>query len=98
MTTSWYGGGGDRYAGKTTASGARLDPARLTCAHRTLPFGTRLRLTVAGHSTVVTVNDRGPWARDRKGRLTRDLDVTAAAADALGMREYGVAIVSVEII
>jgi rare lipoprotein A len=64
----------------------------MTCAHRTAPFGTRLRVTDLenGRSVVVTVTDRGPF---RRGRV---VDVSLAAARALGMIERGVAQVRVE--
>lgn len=67
-------------SGARTASGARLDPAGMTAAHRTLPFGSRIRVTNRhnGRSVVVTVNDRGPFVR---GRV---VDVTPAAAHVLG--------------
>jgi len=64
----------------------------LTCAHPTAPFGTRLRVTdlETGRAVVVTVNDRGPFAR---GRV---VDLSLAAARALGMVERGLARVRVE--
>ena len=67
-------------SGSRTASGARLDPGALTAAHRSLPFGSRVRVTNQrnGRSVVVTVNDRGPFVR---GRI---IDVTPAGARALG--------------
>jgi rare lipoprotein A len=73
-----------------TASGERFDAHELTAAHRTLPFGTRVRVTnhSNGRSVVVTINDRGPFVR---GRI---IDVTPAAAHALGMS--GLAPVTVE--
>jgi rare lipoprotein A len=82
----------DSLRGRPTASGARYDPAALTCAHRSLPFGTRLRVTELAHgrSVVVTVNDRGPIVR---GRV---VDLSRAAAAALGMLEAGVARVRLE--
>jgi rare lipoprotein A (peptidoglycan hydrolase) len=82
----------DSLRGRPTASGAPYDPEALTCAHRSLPFGTRLRVTevVHGRSVVVTVNDRGPFV---PGRI---VDVSRAAAAALGMLERGVAQVRVE--
>jgi rare lipoprotein A len=69
----------------STASGARYDPNRFTCAHRTLPFGTRLHVTdpKTHRSVDVTVNDRGPFAR---GRV---LDLSFAAAKALRMPGRG---------
>jgi len=82
----------ERFDGRRTASGARYDPRALTCAHPAAPFGTRLRVTEleSGRSVVVTVNDRGPFVR---GRV---VDLSLAAARALGMVERGVARVSVE--
>jgi rare lipoprotein A len=67
-------------SGNKTASGARLNPQALTAAHRTLPFGTRVRVTNKrnGQSVVVTINDRGPFIR---GRV---IDLTPAGARALG--------------
>lgn len=72
------------YSGRT-ARGERYDPDKFTAAHRTLPFGTRLRVTDAKthRSVVVTVNDRGPF---NKGRV---LDLSLAAAKALRMQGRG---------
>src|SRR5262245_57430778 len=69
----------------TTASGESYDPKKFTCAHRTLPFGTRLRVTdsKSSRSVVVTVNDRGPFT---KGRV---IDLSLAAAKALRMTGRG---------
>jgi rare lipoprotein A len=77
-------------SGTRTASGARLDPGALTAAHRSFPLGSRVRVTNRrnGRSVVVTVTDRGPFAR---GRI---IDVTPAAARTLGFS--GVAQVTVE--
>jgi rare lipoprotein A len=77
-------------SGSHTASGARLDPSALTAAHRSLPFGSRVRVTNRsnGRSVVVTINDRGPFERDRI------IDVTPAAAHVLGIS--GLAPVTVE--
>jgi peptidoglycan lytic transglycosylase len=82
----------ERFEGRRTASGNRYDPRALTCAHRSAPFGTRLRVTAleSGRSVVVTVNDRGPFAR---GRV---VDLSLAAARALGMIERGLVRVRVE--
>lgn len=84
---SWYGPG---FHGERTASGEAYDQWGLTAAHRTLPFGTRLRVTntANGRSVVVRVNDRGPFV---PGRV---LDLSRAAADALGFR--GVVTVRIE--
>jgi rare lipoprotein A len=68
------------YDGQRTASGERAQPNGLTAAHRTLPFGTRVRVTNKrnGRSVVVRINDRGPFVR---GRV---IDLTPAAARVLG--------------
>jgi rare lipoprotein A len=76
---SFYG----NESGSQTASGQRFNENALTCAHRSLPFGTKLRVTHGGHSVVVTVNDRGPFVR---GRV---LDLSTAAARALGIEGLG---------
>jgi rare lipoprotein A len=77
------------YKGRT-ASGTDYDPNKFTCAHRTLPFGTRLRVIDkrTRRSVVVTVNDRGPFD---KGRV---IDLSLAAAKALRMTERGVTAVT----
>ena len=77
---------GEAFAGKPTASGAPFDPQALTMAHRTLPFGTRVRVTNVenGRSVVVVVNDRGPFVA---GRIA---DLSLAAARAIGMVTDGV--------
>ena len=82
-------GTGDGYAWKKTASGERMNPDAMTAAHRTLPFGTRVKITnwKNGRSVVVRISDRGPFVR---GRV---IDVTPAAARALGFA--GLASVSV---
>ena len=71
------------YAGERTASGERAKPSGLTAAHRTLPFGTQVRVTNKsnGRSVVVRINDRGPFVR---GRI---IDLTPAAAGALGLAD-----------
>jgi rare lipoprotein A len=82
------------YAGGTTASGAPYRPQALTAAHRTLPFGTRLKVTdlKSGKHVQVTVTDRGPFVR---GRV---LDLSRGAADALGMKGRGVIQVRTEVL
>ena len=77
---------GADFAGKTTANGETFDPEALTMAHRTLPFGTRVRVTNLENqrSVVVTVNDRGPFVAGRIG------DLSLAAARQLGMVASGV--------
>ena len=76
---SFYG----NESGSETASGQRFNENAMTCAHRSLPFGTKLRVTHGGRSVVVTVNDRGPFVR---GRV---LDLSTAAARALGIEGLG---------
>jgi rare lipoprotein A len=78
--------------GGRTAAGERASPSALTAAHRTLPFGTRVRVTNRhnGRSVVVRINDRGPFLR---GRI---IDLTPAAARAIGMS--GLAPVTIEIL
>ncbi len=73
-------GSGDGYAWKKTASGERMNPNALTAAHRTLPFGTKVRVTNKknGRSVTVRISDRGPFIR---GRV---IDLSPAAARALG--------------
>lgn len=83
---------GRRFHGRRTASGARYDMRAMTCAHPRAPFGARLKVTdlESGRTVVVTVNDRGPFKR---GRV---VDLSLAAARALGMVERGLARVRVE--
>ena len=85
---SFYG----NESGSKTASGQRFNQNAMTCAHRSLPFGTRLRVTHGGRSVVVTVNDRGPFVR---GRV---LDLSTAAARAVGLTSAGVGRVTAEVI
>ena len=86
---SWYGPGFD---GKRTASGERFEPQAMTAAHRSLPFGTRVRVThvSTGRSVVVRINDRGPNARRRM------IDLSYAAAQEIRMVSAGTARVEVE--
>ena len=70
-------------SGSRTASGQRFNENAMTCAHRSLPFGTKLRVTHGGRSVVVTVNDRGPFVR---GRV---LDLSTGAARAIGLSGIG---------
>jgi rare lipoprotein A len=85
---SFYG----NESGRQTASGQRFDQNAMTCAHRSLPFGTKLRVSHAGHSVVVTVNDRGPYV---KGRV---LDLSTAAARAVGITSAGTGRVTAEVL
>lgn len=81
---SYYG---NELAGNRTASGERFDPGQLTAAHRTLPFGSLVRVTnvATGDSVVVRINDRGPFAH---GRV---IDVSHAAAREIGLHRSGTA-------
>jgi rare lipoprotein A len=87
-TASWYS------MGTKTASGARYNPDGLSAAHRTLPFGTKLKVTNVrnGKSVHVVVNDRGPFAGKRI------IDVSRGAARQLGMISSGTARVSVQVV
>ena len=80
VTASWYG----TESGSRTANGEHFDGSSLTAAHRTLPFGTKLRVSYRGQSVVVRVNDRGPF----KGG--RSLDLAEAAARRIGLKTAGV--------
>lgn len=80
---SWYG---PRFHGRRTASGERYDQHAMTAAHRTLPFGTllRVRSLLTGKEIEVRVNDRGPFM---PGRI---IDISQAAAEAIGLTRLGV--------
>src|SRR5262245_23298618 len=88
---SWYGQEFDR---RITASGERFDPVQLTGAHRTLPLGSKVRVTNLhnGRSVLVTINDRGPY------RFRREIDLSYGAARVLGMLHRGIARVRIELI
>jgi rare lipoprotein A len=85
---SFYG----NESGSKTASGQRFNQNAMTAAHRTLPFGTKLRVTHGSRSVVVTINDRGPFIR---GRV---LDLSTGAARAVGLTSAGVGRVTAEVI
>lgn len=89
---SWYSIATNR--GTKTASGQRLCNVSPTAAHKTLPLGTKVRVTNEknGKSEIVTINDRGPYIR---GRI---IDVTIGVADRLGFRQNGVVPVKVEVL
>lgn len=91
VEASWIS---DALAGRRTASGAHYDPEAMTAAHRAFPFGTRLRVTHLGNgrSVEVVVVDRGPFVTGR------DLDVSRAAAEAIGMLRAGHARVRLEVL
>ncbi len=84
----------DRFNGRRTASGARYNKGDLSAAHKTLPLGTRVRVTDShsGRSVVVRINDRGPYAR---GRV---IDLSRAAASEIGLVGKGVGRVTLEIL
>ena len=84
---SYYGS----ESGSRTASGARYNPMGMTAAHRSLPFGTKLKVTHGSRSVVVTVNDRGPFIR---GRV---LDLSKGAAQVIGLTGRGVGHVVAEV-
>jgi len=88
---SWYG---RRFHGRRTASGERYDMAALTAAHKTLPFGSRVRVTNLdnGRSVVVVINDRGPFVK------ARVIDLSHAAAAQLGFLQDGVAKVRIDVL
>lgn len=88
---SWYGPG---FYGNRTASGETFRPGTLTAAHRTLPFGTRVRVTNLwnGRSAVVRINDRGPF------HGSRIIDLAHGAAQELGVTASGVAQVRLEVL
>ncbi|HEX9212697.1 MAG TPA: septal ring lytic transglycosylase RlpA family protein [Bradyrhizobium sp.] len=85
---SFYG----NESGSKTASGQRFNQNAMTAAHRSLPFGTKLRVTHGGSSVIVTINDRGPFVR---GRV---LDLSTGAARAIGLTGAGVGRVTAEVV
>lgn len=88
---SYYGA---ELAGNRTASGEIFDPSELTAAHRSLPMGSKLRVTnqANGKSVVVRVNDRGPFVK------TRIVDISRAAAEKISMIRSGKAQVTLELL
>ena len=89
MVATYYA---NKYADKPTASGQLYDPYDFTAAHPSLPFGTKLSVSYAGKSVIVTINDRLPYGADS------DLDLSWAAANALGLLEVGSASVEAEVV
>ena len=87
---SWYG---RWHAGRLTANGQRFNPRAMTCAHRTLPLGSVVKVTdvATGKNVALEVNDRGPYV---KGRI---VDLSEGAARELGLRDKGVVIVRLEV-
>ncbi len=90
-SASWYAG---KFQGRLTANGEVFDTNRLTAAHRTLPFGTLVRVTnpANNRSVVVRINDRGPFI---EGRV---IDLSRAAAESIGVVAAGVAEVDLEVV
>ena len=88
---SWYGG---KFQGRTTANGEIFDTNKFTAAHKTLPFGTMVKVTNLenGSTTVVRINDRGPFI---PGRI---IDLSYAAAKKLKMLKKGTARVKVVVV
>jgi rare lipoprotein A len=82
------------FHGRRTASAEKFDPHDLTAAHRTLPFGTRVRMAsvATGRSVTVRVNDRGPYVRGRS------IDVSSSAAKMLRITRQGVAKVKLDVV
>jgi rare lipoprotein A len=89
MVATYYA---NKYAGKPTASGQPYDPYSLTAAHPSLPFGTKLSVSYAGKSVIVTINDRLPYESDS------NLDLSWAAAQALGLTQVGTAVVDAVVV
>ncbi len=85
---------GEKFHGRQTSNGEIFDMYKLTCAHKSLPFGTRLKVINEdnGKSVVVLVNDRGPFIEGR------DLDLSYAAAQEIGLIEHGVKKMRVEVL
>ena len=90
-TASWYG---DKFHGRKTSSGEVYNMNKLTAAHKTLPFGTVVRVTALynGKSVDVVINDRGPFTR---GRV---IDLSRAAAQEIGLVGKGIGPVKLEIV
>jgi rare lipoprotein A (peptidoglycan hydrolase) len=91
FVASWYG---EQFQGRETASGEIFDLNKLTAAHKTLPLGTIVKLTViaTGKSVIVRINDRGPFITGR------DFDLSEEAATVLGFHEQGLAAVEATVI
>jgi rare lipoprotein A len=89
-----YGVASYYWQGSRTANGERFNPQDLTAAHRTLPFGTRVRVTslATGRSVTVRINDRGPFVGGRT------VDISRAAAQSIGMIDRGVTKVKMDVL
>ena len=90
VRASFYGGG--EYLNKHTSNGEVFNARALTAAHRTLPIGTRVRVTYKGKSCVVRINDRGPAAW-----TGRSLDLSRGAAGRIGLIRAGIGAVTLEV-
>lgn len=88
VRVSWYGA----ESGSRTASGLYFDGTQLIAAHKTLPFGTKVRFTFKGKSVTVPIEDRGPYAAGRS------YDLSKAVAKRLGIIRVGVAKVCAEVL
>jgi rare lipoprotein A len=89
MVATYYA---NKYVGKPTASGQPYDPNGFTAAHPSLQFGTKLLVGYGGKNVTVTVNDRLPYSSDS------DLDLSWAAARAIGLTEAGTAVVDAAVV
>ena len=91
VTASWYDCAtpGQCSKSKITANGEKFNPNALTAAHKTLPFGTRVKVTHKGKSVIVRINDRGPFVKGRS------IDLSRAAARKIGC--HGVCVVHLQI-
>ena len=92
VTASWYDCAkpGECSKSKRTANGEKFNPNALTAAHKTLPFGTRVKVTHKGKSVIVRINDRGPFVKGRS------IDLSRAAARKIGC--HGVCVVQIQIL
>ena len=88
---SWYGG---KFQGRKTANGEIFDTNKLTAAHKTLPFGTKVKVTNMENGTevIVRINDRGPFVEERV------IDLSRAAADIIGLTSRGIMRVRLDIV
>ena len=87
VVASWYGPG---FHGRKTASGERFNQNAMTAAHKTLKFGTMVRVTYKGRGVTVRINDRGPYIRGRS------LDLSKGAARAIGCK--GTCVVNMQVV
>ena len=92
VVASWYDCAkpGECSKSKRTANGEKFNPNAFTAAHRTLPFGTKVKVTYKGKSVIVRINDRGPFIKGRS------IDLSRAAARAIGCK--GVCVVTIKVL